>query len=465
MQLACAQLAGTLACGAVMLAAAPPTPDACASLERNTAVRSGDLAEFARNDWPIRVLVPYGRTMFWVDPDGPQGFLPTLFGGLEQHLRCAGPGCEALRVAYVVTPVDRMQSALAEGRGEIASEGMMAISPSDRSAWLSAPIMADFDLCVAAGAGARPLGCIDDLSDRAVAMVRDPASEALAQSLDKQFAQRGLKPPQVRYADEHLSTEDLLELVGAGACEYTIAPRPLVSAWTRSIPGLVATAVSVSAGQRAACAVRKDMPQLCSALDAFLAATHASERAATFMTQGPLCAPPLQSVVGAEVEARLRLYAPLFVEYGTKYALDPVMVAAQCFQESRFDPRARSSAGAMGLMQLMPETAKELGVRDPYDPRQSVEGGCKYMDWLHRNYFGDASIPRADQRYFCQAAYNAGAGSVRKWRAQAAQRGLDANRWFGSVERIASANGAIETVNYVGRIAKYAVQFRGRLGE
>ena len=87
--------------------------------------------------------------------------------------------------------------------------------------------------------------------------------------------------------------------------------------------------------------------------------------------------------------------------------LDPALLTAVIQRESDFDPRAISRAGAQGLMQLMPGTAKELGVTDPFDPRQNVEGGAAYLRGLIDRYHGRLDL--------ALAAYNAGAGAVDRY--------------------------------------------------
>jgi len=120
--------------------------------------------------------------------------------------------------------------------------------------------------------------------------------------------------------------------------------------------------------------------------------------------------------------------------YAKQEGLDWRLVAAQIFQESGFNPNARSWVGAQGLMQIMPATARQVGVTGPInDPEVNIRAGIQYLDWLRDRFEDDLRVQ--DRMWFMLAAFNAGVGHVRDARSLADRLGLDRDRWFDNVER------------------------------
>ncbi len=115
------------------------------------------------------------------------------------------------------------------------------------------------------------------------------------------------------------------------------------------------------------------------------------------------------------------------IKHSESYGFDWRLVAAQIYQESRFDPKNKSWVGAQGLFQIMPATAKGLGIVDPTDPEQSIRGGLKYMNQLASHY---NDVPDSIERYrFALAAYNSGFGHIDDARHLARVAGKDAAVW------------------------------------
>ena len=135
-------------------------------------------------------------------------------------------------------------------------------------------------------------------------------------------------------------------------------------------------------------------------------------------------------------------------------------MAAQGYQESTLDQTVKSPVGAIGVMQVMPPTGKELKVGNISEIEPNVHAGVKYMRFMIDRYYKDEPMDNVNKALMTFASYNAGPGRVRQLRKEAAARGLDPNVWFGNVERVASERIGRETVTYVSNIYKYYVTYK-----
>ncbi len=132
------------------------------------------------------------------------------------------------------------------------------------------------------------------------------------------------------------------------------------------------------------------------------------------------------------LSGKLSPYDPLAKKYALRYGQDWRMITAQMYQESKFDPKAVSWVGAQGLMQIMPDTGRQLGFTELQDPEESIHAGTKYMYQLIDRF--DFDLPMEARIRFALASYNAGYGHLLDARHLAREKGWDSNRWFGNVE-------------------------------
>ena len=159
---------------------------------------------------------------------------------------------------------------------------------------------------------------------------------------------------------------------------------------------------------------------------------------------------------------RFKSLEAIFQKYGDRYRIDYLMAAAQGFQESRLNQDAKSAAGAIGIMQLLPSTAADpnVGIADIGNAEANIHAGMKYLDFLRDRYFGDLADEDVNKTLLALAAYNVGPGRMIGLREEAERQGYDPDVWFDNVEVIAARKVGREPVQYVSNIFKYYTAYR-----
>lgn len=118
--------------------------------------------------------------------------------------------------------------------------------------------------------------------------------------------------------------------------------------------------------------------------------------------------PSSQLNLSGSLQQRQKTLSPMVNKIAREVGVDPFFVHAIISAESAYKPGAKSHAGAMGLMQMMPGTARRFNVSNPYDPAQSIRGGATYLKWLLKKFGGNMQL--------AAAGYNAGEGNVDKYK-------------------------------------------------
>jgi membrane-bound lytic murein transglycosylase MltF len=158
--------------------------------------------------------------------------------------------------------------------------------------------------------------------------------------------------------------------------------------------------------------------------------------------------------------ARFQHTIALFEKYGRRYGFDPLLLAAQGYQESQLRQEARSRGGAIGVMQLLPATGRALQVGDIRVLEPNIHAGAKYLDQLLTRSVPDVQFSAQNRALFAFAAYNTGPANLAQMRTAARARGLDPDQWFNHVEVVAAAKLGIEPTTYVRNIYKYYVAYK-----
>jgi len=367
-------------------------------------------------------------------------------------------------VVFIPVARDQLIPALIGGRGDIVAAGLTITPERKELVDFTNPVSKELSEVLVTGPSAPKINIRDDLSGRTIYVRASSSYRASLDALNEYFRKYDLAEVNIKDADELLEDEDLLEMANAGLLEWAVVDDYKARIWADVFDNLtVREDLVLKKKKKIAWAIRKDSPQLAGALNEFLK----SHR------QGTLKGNVLinryfrdfdwaKNALAADDYKRFQDVVEIFRIFGEQYGFDFLMVAAQGYQESRLDQSARSRAGAIGVMQLLPSTAKDpnVGIPDISKVESNIHAGVKYLDFIRNRYFSDPGMDRFNQTLFAFAAYNAGPARVRKLRDKAAQQGYDPNVWFDNVEVIAAKEIGHETVQYVANILKYYIAYR-----
>ena len=391
------------------------------------SIRKLDLTSMKKRG-SIRVLTRNNAVSYFLYKGLQQGFdyeFISLFA--KEH---------GLRVDVVVPPEGKdLIPWLNAGRGDVIAAGMTITPERQEAVWFSPPYNVVDELLVM-NAAAPALTDLKDLKGKTVHVRK---SSTYRQTLDKLQATHG--PFTIVDVDEHLETEELLDQVGEGKIDLTVADSTIAAvelAWRSKIQ----TGAALAEGEDIGLAARRDAPELQAALNAFVV-KHVRKA-----EDGHLKGSTLYNILKkqyfeskrkAEIAQQnfkstgtISDYDDVMKSFATKYGLDWRLMAAQAYQESRFDPNAKSWVGAQGLFQVMPRTGAEMGFHNLKDPEEGTHAGVRYMAQLIDSF--DKGIPFKQRVRFALASYNAGRGHVEDARRLAKEMGRDPDRWFKNVE-------------------------------
>ncbi len=414
----------------------------------------------------VRVLVPYSRTLYTVDKGHERGLSAELVREFERYVNkryAKQLGKRPLTVVIIPTSRDRLLPGVAQGLGDVAAGNLTAteerrklvdfVAPEDRK-----PVRE----LIVTGPASPALASVDDLSGKTL-HVRKASSyyESLA-ALNQRLAKERKAPVKLVELPEALEDEDALEMLAAGLLGLVVVDDWKAPLWAQILPKIkVREDLVLRAEGYTGWAVRKGSPKLSGVISDFYRGVVKKQgvieaRLAQQQKRIKRIGNNTASAEWKRFEATVRL----FEKYGARYGFDPLMLAAQGFQESKLRQEARSHAGAVGVMQIMPDTGAELAVGDIHQLEPNIHAGAKYMNRLMTRYFEDAKFSEQDRTLFAFACYNAGPGNISRMRTDAAKRGLDPDKWFDNVEIVVARRIGVETTTYVRNIFKYYVAYK-----
>ena len=417
----------------------------------------------------IRVLTVNSKTFYFHDRGTVRGTVVEFYRLFEDELnkKLAAAGKlknKNLKVKVYFIPVrrDQLLPALAAGKGDIAGANLTITPERQKLVDFPSPVLANVSEVVVSGPASPKVASVDDLSGKEVFVRKSSSYYESIVALNQKFVAAKKSPVKVKEAPETLEDEDLLEMLDAGLIALIVVDKHKADFWKQIFPRLTVHAdVAVRSGGDVGPAIRKGSPQFKAALDEFI-----NRHRVGTSTGNQLLMRYLKNVKyvknAASDKERKKFMALVqyFQKYGQQYDVDWLLMGAQGYQESQLDQNAKSRVGAIGVMQLMPATGKDMKVGDIRKTEANIHAGIKYMRWMIDQYYGNEPMTNLDKALFAFASYNAGASRISSLRKEAATRGLDPNVWFQNVEYVAGEKLGQETVTYVSNIYKYYIAYR-----
>ena len=370
----------------------------------------------------LRVLTRNSSSTYFIYRGEPLGFEYELMKDFCNTL--------GVRLEIIIPPSrESLATYLRQGRGDVVAAGLSVTEDRKREFAFSEPYNKVSEVVVVP-ASDETLQTVDDLNGRPISVRR---SSSYFQTLTKISDKFGFI---VSTVGEDLETEEILAQVGARKLAATVADSNIVDVeltYNSQIRPLGPLGDPADIGWM----VRKDQPKLKEALDAYIRKTYRGVFYNVLVNKyfkNPKIPKKAAGKDRGDREGRISPYDEIVKKYAAQYEFDWRLLAAQMFQESRFDPNARSWVGALGLMQVMPATAMELKIADLPVPENGIRAGVELMA-RYAKVFADPKIQEKDRIRFALAAYNCGAGHVQDARRIAAAADLDPDKWFGAVEK------------------------------
>ena len=411
----------------------------------------------------IRVLAVYNQTNFFLDKGTPRGITYDALKMFEDQINKKYKTKKLpIHVVFIPARREALFDLLESGKGDIAAAGLTITPERLEIMDFSRPILEDASEIVVSGPASERLTSADALSGREVFVREGSIFHESLQALNANLAEGGKAPVRLRLAPDNLEDEDLLEMLNAGLVKYVVVNDYLARFWSSVLPKIrLHEDVILRHEADIGWAVRKGSPLLKAELDAFIAMHPEGSTTRAVLFQKYL--KHTKFVKNAASDAERRKFdrtVQFFQEYSDKYDMDYLLMAAQGYQESRLDQNARSPVGAIGVMQVMPATGKDMKVGDITKIDANIHAGVKYMRFMIDEYFANEPMDKLNKGLFAFASYNAGPGRIQSLRREAAKKGLDPNQWFHNVEIVASQRIGRETVTYVANIYKYYIAYK-----
>jgi len=424
----------------------------------------GDFDEMVQHR-RIRALVTYSKTFYFLDRGRQYGLSYEALKAFEKFVN-KKLKTKTLKIHVVLIPVsrDELIPSLINGLGDIAVANLTITTQRQKQMDFSKPFLTGIKELLVTGPSAPPIKNIDDLAGKKIYVRRTSSYYESLIQLNKSFKKARKSRMKFVLVDETFEDEDLLEMVNGELVPMIVLDSHKAQFWKQIFNNItVHQDIAVRAGGEIAWALRKKSPKLKAVVNEFVKGHKEGTMPGNILFKRYL--KNTKYVKNALSEKELKKYqtmVQLFKKYAGEYGFNYMIIGALAYQESGLDHSKRSPSGAVGVMQILPTTAKDPNINIPDIEKlgNNIHAGTKYLRFIIDRYYKDEPMDEVNKMLFAFASYNAGPAKINELRKKTSAMGLDPNVWFNNVEISAAKSIGRETVQYVSNIYKYYIAYQ-----
>jgi membrane-bound lytic murein transglycosylase MltF len=431
--------------------------------------RHGDLSVMIERQ-SLRVLVAFDNVGFFMNKGTQDGLYVALMNSFKNFLEKKYPNSKNLKIYFIPVPQENMPKLISEGVGDIAV-GLSPTEDGKRFVDFSIPEKLWLKEIAVLPKDAKPIKKLEDFSGRFFWVRENSSYYESLKNLNMHLKAMKLKPVIILKAEEYLSDADLVDMVSKGEIVGTIIDNSRLLVWRRYFKNVnFIDKVPLKVNSVLSWAMRHESKELFREVNMFLRQYRDGTALGKPIYDKYLrTSPSLNERMDRKSAEWLGIsaedftkYAKIFMKYGNIFDIDWMLLMAQGYQESTLNPQARSNRGAVGIMQVLPSTANEwyININSVHEIDNNVHAGVKYMRYIMDNYLDDEKMTKSEKILFALASYNCGPSRIKKYQKEAVTKGLNPNKWFENVEKIAMEHKAVETVKYVRNISSLYISYQ-----
>ena len=420
----------------------------------------GDLAELEKKR-VLRVLVAADLGFYYIEDGITKGIIADLLQHFEQDIRKKHP---ALHIQIIPVHRDKLLPYVISGLGDLAIANITITTDRKKQVAFSEPVLTNISEVLINNKKQPPFTKVTDLSGKTIWVRKSSSYYQSLLKINNKLRMQNLPPVSILFIDETLQDYELLELINLDLLNATVIDSHKIKIWQPILKNIrINNNFVLRNNGQIAWAMRKDSPKLMALINQYIDTVKEGTLIGNIIYSKYLKNHRwLNTLLDPNNIDKMESLSHIFFRYSKQYDFDYLMLMAQGFQESGLNQHKVSNKGAVGIMQVLPSTARDPSVDIPniYTSKNNIHAGVKYMRYLQDQYFSSDEIDYDNKIYLSLAAYNAGPGNINKMRRYAKEQGYNPNIWFNNVEIITRKHIGLQPIVYVNHINRYFIVYK-----